>query len=540
MRSPILTTALLAPALVAGASAVQTSPAEDLLGPGDVLPNGEVVDWIFDAVVSDAGSWALLVQTTAFSRAVVQDGAIVMAEGDILPSGDEVIFIRDIDMAPSGALGYAMAVGTPTSGRDIVYSQGQVLLEEFTTFPDPDGSPDDYLIRDFDRCALAYPYVVVETRVNGGGNASFRAAAIRFDVTVPTAPVAAILWEEGELSPGGGVFGPKPIISSDPDVLFDGRTLTVGTVLGDDVVLFDGVEVGRDRELAPDPTYRWTGGGVYDAQITSAGHLMLSGDVDLDATGAFEGRRVFVDGVLRNGPGQPFGSGTTGPYFYSPAVDRHGRVHFTHDSTTVEGYGIDGEMMMEAGLCTVGGELVLALNTFELVAISDSGRHVILTAPTGDPFAPDIRYGRLETELGGIAGSCPTVANTSGQVGTLLASGSTALTAGPFPMTAAALPPFQAGLLLCSQTPGLVANPGGSVGNLCLGGGIGRFMGQIAVSGADGAIDLTIDPLALPQPAALVAAAPGDLWGFQMWHRDTGPGGAPISNFTEVRVIGFR
>ena len=95
------------------------------------------------------------------------------------------------------------------------------------------------------------------------------------------------------------------------------------------------------------------------------------------------------------------------------------------------------------------------------------------------------------------------------------------------------LPPAQLGLLVCSKTPAIVPNPGGSAGNLCLGGAIGRY-GQIVQVAADGTMTSTVDLTQTPQPTGLVAIAAGETWRFQAWHRDGG-----TSNLTVGLEIPF-
>lgn len=91
--------------------------------------------------------------------------------------------------------------------------------------------------------------------------------------------------------------------------------------------------------------------------------------------------------------------------------------------------------------------------------------------------------------------------------------------------------PSQAfGHFLVSNTSGFVVNPGGSQGNLCLQGAVGRFNrpGEIMSSGAAGEFSLDVDTSVLPSPSGLVGVQPGETWYFQCWYRDIGPS----SNFT--------
>ncbi|MEM9381165.1 MAG: hypothetical protein AAGB93_14530, partial [Planctomycetota bacterium] len=87
---------------------------------------------------------------------------------------------------------------------------------------------------------------------------------------------------------------------------------------------------------------------------------------------------------------------------------------------------------------------------------------------------------------------------------------------------------------------GFVPNPGGSSGNLCLGGAIGRYVGpgQIQNSGGSGEISLTLDLTRHPTPSGLVSVQPGETWSFTAWFRDAGSSGA-TSNFGDGYAISF-
>ncbi len=91
-------------------------------------------------------------------------------------------------------------------------------------------------------------------------------------------------------------------------------------------------------------------------------------------------------------------------------------------------------------------------------------------------------------------------------------------------------------MLIGSQSPGFVPGAGGSAGNLCLGGGIGRFSASIQSSFSLGELDFCPDAANLVSPGGLVAASAGDQWYFQAWYRDT-VGGQATSNFTDAISI---
>ena len=78
---------------------------------------------------------------------------------------------------------------------------------------------------------------------------------------------------------------------------------------------------------------------------------------------------------------------------------------------------------------------------------------------------------------------------------------------------------------------------GGSKGNLCLGGRIGRYRKDVANSGPAGMLVLALDLTNTPTPSGPVAILSGETWNFQCWFRDNNPN--PTSNFTDARAVTF-
>jgi len=136
---------------------------------------------------------------------------------------------------------------------------------------------------------------------------------------------------------------------------------------------------------------------------------------------------------------------------------------------------------------------------------------------------------------------CTANNNSTGTTGLMTATGSAMVASNNVMLNASRLSLNSFGFFLTSRTQGFVANPGGSSGNLCVGGAIGRFVGpgQIKNSGTSGAINLAINVNAMPSPVGPVAAMAGETWNFQAWHRDTNAG-APTSNFTNGLALLFQ
>ncbi len=135
----------------------------------------------------------------------------------------------------------------------------------------------------------------------------------------------------------------------------------------------------------------------------------------------------------------------------------------------------------------------------------------------------------------------PAVANSSTVPAYLSAYGSLDLAQNQLTLRADNLPSSGFGFFLSSRGQGLVSLPGGSQGNLCLGGGqpIGRHNrpGEIGVPGIRCWIELTLDLGALPSPLGPQMVMTGQTWYFQAWYRDIFP--VQTSNFTDALAITF-
>ncbi|MDG1050103.1 MAG: hypothetical protein P8M11_15165 [Planctomycetota bacterium] len=135
----------------------------------------------------------------------------------------------------------------------------------------------------------------------------------------------------------------------------------------------------------------------------------------------------------------------------------------------------------------------------------------------------------------------PAVTNSSGAPAEASVSGSPAVGLNDLTLVCSSMPANSFGFFLVSQTQGFVANPGGSQGNLCLSGAIGRYVGpgQILNSGAAGEIMLPADLTLIPSPTGFISVAPGDVFNFTTWFRDSSMGTA-TSNFSQGIEVTFQ
>lgn len=91
------------------------------------------------------------------------------------------------------------------------------------------------------------------------------------------------------------------------------------------------------------------------------------------------------------------------------------------------------------------------------------------------------------------------------------------------------------GYAIASRNVANINLAGGGLGRLCMTGS-GRYVDQVASSGASGMLTTTINPTNLPQPTGFVSAAAGETWHFQYWHRDIGPAGASFNFSVACRM----
>lgn len=134
---------------------------------------------------------------------------------------------------------------------------------------------------------------------------------------------------------------------------------------------------------------------------------------------------------------------------------------------------------------------------------------------------------------------CSGRANSTGQAAHVTAVGSDDVTRNDVALQIIELPEGSAGIFIASESAGFTANPGGSLGDLCLDGSIGRYAQSVFTAGVTGRVELDIDLSMIPQPTGSVTATAGSTWYFQAWYRDV-VGGAQVSNFSDAVALRLR
>jgi hypothetical protein len=148
---------------------------------------------------------------------------------------------------------------------------------------------------------------------------------------------------------------------------------------------------------------------------------------------------------------------------------------------------------------------------------------------------------RIEKETGAPGTNyCNANANSTGVAASMSATGTALVSANNLVLHCSSMPQNSFCFFLTSLQQGFVQNPGGSAGNLCVAGAIGRYVGpgQIQNSGAGGAVQLAVDLTRHPTPQGLVVVQPGSTWNFTCWYRDA-VGGVPTSNFADGLEVDF-
>lgn len=133
----------------------------------------------------------------------------------------------------------------------------------------------------------------------------------------------------------------------------------------------------------------------------------------------------------------------------------------------------------------------------------------------------------------------PAEPNSTGRPATIGATGSVFAADNGFRLAAHDLPNGTTALIVVSGAQSFVPMAGGSEGNLCLAGPIGRYNNQIDFATTVGFIDQRIDLTRVPQASFVAMTMAGQTWNWQVWYRDQ-VGGQQTSNFTNGVSVTFQ
>ncbi|MEZ6015727.1 MAG: hypothetical protein R3F49_11470 [Planctomycetota bacterium] len=554
MRPQLRFHTALALLLIASRAFAQAGDAHIVLRIGDLLPTGETVLNIFDPQIVDDGRWsaAVIVSGTPIIGAardgLVVDGQLVLAEGDFLLTGEQIESVSEHDLGPNGGLVAVLTVRAPgaVTNEQVVWRNGAVLVREgpISGAGVPIGA-ELYQIFDFD---LNGPYGAMNATLKVGGVS--RTCTLAYDFTTGSAtPTITLIGLQGQ------VLAPF----TDPyDFAYTGRGLhtdSAGAVAFYGAVTassglqrcawVDGLNVFLEGGPSPAPNSLWE--GTYGAQLVHAegGNYAVAARIERLSNGSISsviyrnGQAVAVVGAPLNGvlglQVRPYDA-------TSISMADSGELFFvvplgSLTTTSYTALMADSEMLIRTGQSAASG---LTITSFipqqgSTIDASPDGNYCIFRAyVSSGPEALCV----LERSVGQPT-ACVSAPNSTGVRGRLLGSGFSYVAANDLVVTAVDLPPNAFGYLNTSRTAGFVAQPGGSVGNLCLGGSIGRYVANVQSSGAVGVIATTIDLNSMPQPLGSQPVVAGQGWAFQLWHRDAGPSGA-VSNWSDPLLVRFR
>ncbi len=185
------------------------------------------------------------------------------------------------------------------------------------------------------------------------------------------------------------------------------------------------------------------------------------------------------------------------------------------------------------------GALAIASTYDGGLANLDSRSMVLFTAtePSGDEQVSGSLFEETSDQVDG-SQFCEASDNSSGRSAWIRAGGSANFPGATLHIRVQDLPLHAFGYAIASLNTGFTANPGGSAGNLCLSGAIGRFNGQVVNSGGTGTVQVFLNLNSVPQPTGPVSVMAGERWKFQYWTRDT-QAGMVTSNFSNAVVVDF-
>jgi hypothetical protein len=215
------------------------------------------------------------------------------------------------------------------------------------------------------------------------------------------------------------------------------------------------------------------------------------------------------------------------------------RAHIFHNRGGTVGGFVDMVEESGGGFKAVTGLPQAAMTGMHDIAAMDLEGDGDLDLVFGRCSGMDVWINQLDPIDPGVgANYCgPAVVNSTGLSASMSATGSDVAADNSLLLMASNLPTNQFGYFVTSASQGFIANPGGSQGNLCLSGTLGRFVQQVQSSGPAGQFSIQVDLSSLPAPIS-AAVMGGETWNFTAWYRDVNPG--TTSNFADGLSVLFQ
>lgn len=541
-----------------------------LIEEGDPIPGvpGEVCSRIDDVAVNSLGDWSIRVDHAGdanFDECIITNGVLVFQQGTTLGlaalGGSTFNFLDSANLCDNGDHYYLFNASIPAGGSEqAVYRNGALLLRQNVT---PVNIPSLPMGSVWESISEIWPNNANQIMVGGRTNGYDVLVKLTLDATT-----GAILTEElivaddGSTLPGHTVPIQGLSLSRHRNAMNDNgttmwfvdddHTVPGGSTADDSWIYLDSSPLWREGDPTTIPV-----GSIFGTQSSSELNINNNGDYvyqgaldasfNLDVIVVNDATLVAAEGgpaPVAVGPWTLTSIGSTAGVFLSD-VDKN-VVWFGDwddpDTDIDTALFLNQDILFQEGISTsINGDIIdTIVNTDKGFAVSDSGEYLIVeffSLEASDPTFNGVYLYNISASLGD--SYCTTVANSTGVSGNLTATGSSTALDNDVTLVASDLPTFAFGYFIVSQTQGFVVNPGGSAGNICLAGSIGRAVGgAILNTGVVGTMTAVADLTAIPQPTGPVAVMAGETWNFQAWHRDA-VGGVATSNFTNGLSILF-
>ncbi|QDV09459.1 hypothetical protein Poly30_50170 [Planctomycetes bacterium Poly30] len=550
------------------ASLVTTSDAQiTLVQEGDMVGSIGACTRIDDVFINNQADWLVRLDTDApgaEDEVVLMNGAVLFQQGSPVgipsPAGATFSFLDTAHLANSGDLMVLFDATLPAGGTaSLLYWNGALLLQEgVTPMTAPGVAPGSVWDSIDEAWANDSQQLLVGGKVEGSRDCL---ALLTLDAA------GAIVSEELFAIDGATLPGhPTPVMGFS---LARGRQALnnsgVALWFVDDDHTVAGGSTANDSWMYRGMAPLWREG---DPMTTPSGSVFgsLSGcEVDLNDRGdhVFQGGRdsSFVLDVLvvndttiiaqegAPAPNIPGGFtltaiGTLTPVFLTERADVLWYGDWDDPDTSQDtAIFFNQTPLIREGVSTLYGNTITTIgSTDKTFALSDNGRYLIAELISDAPSDPTLNGAYvfdLRPNLG--TSYCgPAAVNSSGLAGTIRAVGSTIVADMDLTLRCEDLARLAFSFVIVSRTQGFAMNPGGSAGNLCLAGAVGRAVsGIIANTGTAGELIVPVNLMSLPQPLGAVSVVPGDTWNFQAWFRDS-VGGTVTSNFTNGVTVTFQ
>lgn len=387
---------------VSAAAAQNVYEAEGVLQDGDVVLGVGAVTSIDNLAVNASGQWVVEADTdnadTDVDGVIVRDGVLLLREGQALaaPVGAALDSFDALTLNAGGHSGWNFFLaGTAGTNDDsgIYFDAGLVLQEGFVSTASGFSSGTPYIgffetkIDDANR-------ILVMASVDDPLIASTVDRALVLLTLDGSGALASetLLWKEGDVLPGqtqpvadwdtgphGFAFNNAGQVLHNPDL--DGDTLV------DRAVYLDGTVLAQEGSPSPVAGRNWSSLSSAKLDLNDAGSWVHNGTLDGDASTASvlvrDGAVLAQEGEAPSDCGgfllTAFGSGPV-------ELGDNGNVLWfgdwsDPDTTRDTGLFLNGKLIVQEGVTTIGGVTVLSLTGVQDgYALSPDGRYVLFEA----------------------------------------------------------------------------------------------------------------------------------------------------------------